>query len=89
MLRFLRPHREPPKPLDLREIVVTTIMARSLANHGLFWAVARRCAQSIGDEIASRAPSFPTPNSMIDWLVVEIAREEFSLTEDVFDGSAA
>lgn len=88
MLRFLRPHREPPKPPDLREIVVITIMAR-YNYHGFARIMARQCAQSIADEIASRAPSFPTPNSMIDWLVIEIAREEFSLTEDVFDGSAA
>lgn len=83
--------RSPPPTYepDLREIIMTTMHARAHMVGPGAYLIARNCFVRIVDDIVSRAPALPTKDVLIDWLVIEVTREEFSLAEDSLDASAA
>jgi hypothetical protein len=82
--------KRPPAPLHsfMRDIIVTTIYDRSARADGHIWEVMRNCADEIGNRLSAIAPK-TYDAAAIDWLLREIEREEFSICEDVLDGSAA
>jgi hypothetical protein len=76
----------PSKPVNLFDVIVTTLEARRY-RMGLAGR-AHIPAASIAFRLRNRAPILSSEDAMIDWLTKEIEREEFSLNEDVMDGSA-
>ena len=73
---------------NIRDVVVTTILHRS-NRMGQTCEMARVCALDIAARITVIIPEGLSDESMIDFVISEIEREEFSLCEDVLDGSAA
>lgn len=83
---FWRKPSKPSKSVKLFDVIVTTLEARRYSM-GLA-GYAHIPAASIAFRLRNKAPVFRSERELIEWLDKELGREEFSLNEDVMDGSA-
>lgn len=78
--------REPPSPSAVRDMVIATIWNRAFKRQ---WSAGAYLAskEAIADRIVARVDFFYSQASMVDQLVDLLEAEEFSLFEDILDGS--